>query len=352
MFNRFCFGVLLLAGLALPFTGCDTSTGLDSITVSPATAAMTVGGATLQLTAVGTFGNGSKPTSGPVSAVTWTSSPTTVATVDPSTGVVTAVSAGTATITATANGFNGPVTATATITVTGGSNSGSGSTTGNSQEALQSIQIVPGGITVSNKGMTGQFLAFGTFSVAPYVRDLTNQVTWISDAPEVATIDSTGATGEQGGLATAMGYTGDAVIYAEATNPDGTIVLSNPETFTCKDQSGVCEPDVPTPLLATLTVYNAGENTTTWLVTAPSDTGIPNLIHCGGSVEQASTGGSVCTGTYAVGSPVTLTESPTGTGFGGWSSNCPSMTGVTGPPYPSTCTFTLNGDTSVGAIFY
>jgi hypothetical protein len=239
-------------------------------------------------------------------------------------------------------------TLTVTSTVAGGG-SGAGA-------LLLSINIVPAGITVSNKGQTGQFLAFGTYSAAPTVRDLTNQVTWISTSPEVASVDSGGVSGEVGGLATAQGYTGDDVLYAQASNPDGTIILSNPETFTCKDPiANTCVQTVAHPQFATLTVYNAGENSTTWLVTAPSDTGTPNLISCG---PGSTTGGSVCTGTYETGSTVVLTESPTGTDFGGWSSGdgvagvgCQPAAGTTLLNSP-TCTVTLTGDTSVGAIFY
>ena len=108
------------------------------------------------------------------------------------------------------------------------------------------------------------------------MRDLTNTVTWISLLPEVASIDSGGISGETGGLATAQGYTGDSVIYAEATNPDGTVVLSNSQTFTCKDPTtNVCIQTVAHPQFATITVFIEGENTTPTgeYVTAPSDTG-------------------------------------------------------------------------------
>jgi hypothetical protein len=159
-----------------------------------------------------------------------------------------------------------------------------------------------------------------------------------------------------------MGYTGLSVIYAEATNPDGTVVLSNPTSFSCIDPlTNVCSQAVATPQFATVTFYNAGENTTTWLVTAPSDTGTPNLIHCGPGWTGA--GGSVCTGTYETGTTVTLTASPTGAGFGGWNFGdgasppppaggvCQPATGTTLLNSP-TCTVVLSGNTSVGAIFY
>ena len=116
MFNRFCFGTFLLACLAVPFTGCNnTSSGLDSIQVTPSTSSIAVG-TTVQLTATGTFGNGSHPTYQDItSQATWTSANTSVAIVGPCTagssgcptggladGVVRAEGNGTTTITATA----------------------------------------------------------------------------------------------------------------------------------------------------------------------------------------------------------------------------------------------------------
>ena len=125
MFNRFCFGALLLAGFAVTLTGCTVSNGLDSIAVTPTTNALVVGGATLQLTATGTYGNGSHPTTQNISGqVAWTSASPGVATVGATSGIVTPVSAGSTTITASAMGFNGPVTSSVSVTVTGGSGSG------------------------------------------------------------------------------------------------------------------------------------------------------------------------------------------------------------------------------------
>jgi hypothetical protein len=346
-------------------------TNTDKSVVTGTATFTVVGGTTEQVTALTVYPNSQAATSqdqqsqffvlgaagsngllyDETSQVVWTSSNEAVATIGTSghgtAGLVTAVGAGATTITATWTNQDGSkVVGTANYSATLGA----------AQEPLLSITIVPGNITVSNKGMTGQYLAFGTYSATPTVRDLTNQVTWISLLPEVASINSGGVTGEVGGLATAQGYTGFTPIYAQAINPDGTVVLSNSETFTCSDATTqICEQAVAHPQFATITVFNAGENTTTWLVTAPSDTGTPNLIHCG---PGSKTGGSVCTGTYETGSTVVLTESPTGSGFGGWSSGdgspgvgCIPASGKTLLDSP-TCTVTLTGDTSVGAIFY
>ncbi len=284
--------------------------------------------------------------------VVWSSSNLAVATIgtagDGTPGLATAVGAGTTTIEAKyINKDGSEVVTTGAYSVTIGA----------AQEPLLSINVVPAGTTVSNKSMTGQYLAFGTYSTTPTIRDLTNQVTWLSLLPEVASISSGGTSGENGGLATAQGYTGSTVIYAEMTNPDGTVVLSNPQQFTCKDPAtNVCDQEIAHPQFATITVFIVGENTTPGYVTAPSDTGLPNLIHCGPG--WTGSGGQVCTGTYETGSQVVLTASPTGNTFGGWSSGdgapgvgCQPDTGYTLANSPH-CTVTLFGNTSVGAIFY
>jgi hypothetical protein len=326
---------------------------VTALTIYPGSSTATSADQTTQFFVLGTESGGLQ--FDVTSQVVWTSSNSTVAAIGTAgngvPGLATAKGAGATTFTATwTNKDSSEVVATATYAVTLGA----------APEPLLSIAIVPGGVTVSNKGMTAQYLAFGTFSTTPTVKDLTSTATWISLTPEVVSINSGGTTGEIGGLATAMGYTGNGVIYAEATNPDGTVVLSNAEQFTCKDPiTSVCDQGVAAPQFATLTFYNAGENTATWLVTAPSDTGTPNLIHCGPGWTGA--GGSVCTGTYETGSTVTLTASPTGAGFGGWNAGdgvTPVPPGVCQPKAGTTllnsptCTVVLSGNTSVGAIFY
>jgi hypothetical protein len=155
---------------------------------------------------------------------------------------------------------------------------------------------------------------------------------------------------------------GNANIIAEATNPsDGTIQTAT-ATFNCPlvlpnpngnpPTPGSCYPGSQAPsLLATLTVYNEGLNTTNWEVTAPSATGTKNVLHCGpGWALNGGTGGSVCVATYPVGTTVTLTAPATGANFGGWSYNC-TQQGVVTAAGPNSCTVTLTTDDTVGGIF-
>jgi hypothetical protein len=270
---------------------------------------------------------------------------------------------GTSTITAQLTNPDGSVlTATATVSVTATA----------APEPLLSLQIIPASLTVENLQDTGNFLAVGTFSTAPYVRDLTNSVTWLSSFPNifpVVTANNSGANpGVPAGTVTAYGN-GGATIIAEATDPTTKSIQTATATFNCPlvlpnppATPGSCfEGSQAASLLATVTVYNEGLNTTDWLITAPSATGTPNVIHCGPGSVNAGLGGSVCVATYPIGTPVVLTAPATAAKFGGWSTSCatinPDPSTAAGP---NTCSFTItagsgstpaNSNISVGAIF-
>jgi Bacterial Ig-like domain (group 2) len=380
MFARCSVRELLLPCLILclgsSLIGCATN-GLDSVQVTPPAQALAVG-QTAQFTATGTYGNANHlSTQNITSLVTWTSTTPAVATVNAS-GVVTAVSAGTTTIVATSTAFNGPTSSSATLTVTGSSGTG-GSSGGN----ILSLTIIPSGIVFGSLTQSGQFLAIGTFSTAPTVRDLTNSVKWLTSAPNVfpitnysPTVPGTGT--QNGGVVSAYGASVGsvgAVITAEALDSNGSLATATanvgcpfkaataPTLPTATSPGtpgdpGSCNEPIP-QLLSTLTVYNEGLNPNTpeqggnWLVTAlsavppPPGTTSPPVLHCGPGSPGAGLGGSVCTATYPLltnGVPTTVTltaPKQTGVKFGGWSSNC-------------TNTGTINlsaSDATVGAIF-
>ena len=141
-------------------------------------------------------------------------------------GLPTGVSAGTTTITAELTNTDGSVVSgTATVVISAYARAG----------ASALAHHHSGSITVGNLQDTGQFLAIGTYSTAPYIRDLTNSpsLTWISDVPSVFPVDtnSGGNSGATAGIVTAFGN-GSANIIAEATSSDGTIQTAT-ATFNC-----------------------------------------------------------------------------------------------------------------------
>lgn len=165
-------------------------TGVD---VAPATAALNVG-ATQQLTAT------VAPTDATDKTVAWTSSAPSIATVSTS-GLVTAVANGSATITATTT--DGSFTDTSAITVT---------------TAVTGVDLTPATVTLSLAGTTTQQL---TATVAPATAS--NQaVTYVSSAPSIATVSSTG-------LVTAVA-TGSATITVTTT--DGSFTDTTAVTVT------------------------------------------------------------------------------------------------------------------------
>jgi hypothetical protein len=325
-----------------------------ALTITPGSQSLSATGQTGQFIALGTSGSTGlieDVTSSPL--IQWTSSIPSIATVS-STGLVQGVSVGSTTITAILTNKDGSVvTADSSVAVTLTA----------APEPLLSLTIIPSAISVGNLQATGQFLAIGTFSTAPYVRDLTNSVAWLSSTPNVFPV-GTNSSNSQGksnaGVASAYGN-GSAVIIAEATAADGSVQtatatfscpLALPDPTTHPPTPGSCYPgSEATALLSTLTVYNEGLNTTNWEITAPSATGTPNVLHCGPG--WTGTGGSVCTATFPAttnGAPTqVILTSPAGAGaFGGWSTNCVATT-VTAAG-PNTCTVILTTDETVGAI--
>jgi len=166
---------------------------LISIAVNPATSSIALGTAQ-QFSAVGTFDDGSTQL---LPSVTWSSSATSVASVDVN-GVASGVTAGTATITAASGSVNG----SASLTVNGAS--------------LVSIALAPANSSMA-VGTTVQFSATGTFSDSS-TQDISASVLWSSSNSLAATISS-------GGLASSSA-TGNTTIKAEFGSVSGSTNLA------------------------------------------------------------------------------------------------------------------------------
>jgi hypothetical protein len=191
------FAVLatLVAGVAC--RGFFVKPILSSIAVGPASPSIQTGTTnnTVQMTVFGTNNDGST-TSNP--SVSWTITPTSVATIS-SGGLVTSVSTGTATVTATAN-QNPSITGTQTVTVTVG--------------CIQSIVITPSVASISVGGTPNTQVYKANATTCNSVVDITNVAIWTSSNTSIATI--------AGGTATAVAQ-GTTIINAKS----GGIVSNN-----------------------------------------------------------------------------------------------------------------------------
>jgi uncharacterized protein YjdB len=337
-----------------------------AVTILPSSQTLSSLGQTAQFIALatsGTTGLQQDVTSSP--QLKWNSSVPSAGSIS-ATGLAKDLGAGNSTITAVLSNSDGSVisnTATLATTLTA------------APQDLLSLTIIPSSIGLQNLQGSGQFLAIGTFSTPPYVRDVTNSAQWITTAPNVFPVTTNNsvppsAGTQNGGVATAFG-TGSATIVAEMIGSDKTVQTATatiacplvlPDPTAHPPVPGSCFPgSQAAALLQTLTVYNEGLNTTNWLVTAPSATAVagdPPVLHCG---PGSTSGGSVCTATYPLNTQVILTAQ-VGAKFGGWSYNCtpsdangvplnPVVLSEAGPNYCTVNFTSSNTDITVGAIF-
>jgi Divergent InlB B-repeat domain/Bacterial Ig-like domain (group 2) len=188
------------------------------------------------------------------------------------------------------------------------------SSCGNKQE-LVSIAIQPGvetfGATnipvIDDAGLNVQLRALGTYVHPPVTKDITNQVTWASNTPQMVTVNSTGliaATGDACG-GTLISATVQTNADAGGLSASGAVVTgfmtANVVCFTGTGGGGGGEP--------TLTLNFSGLGTGTVTVS-------PSGFSC------ASTN-VTCTTSFPSGTTVTLTAAPVGSSsFGGWSGGC------------------------------
>src|SRR5215470_2269064 len=189
-------GISLLLAIAACGSGSKASSAprtLTSLVITPANSSVAVG-STRQLTATGTYSDGS--TSNLTSSVNWTSSDPTVETVSNS-GLVTGVGLGTAMITAA----SGAVSIHTSVAVT---------------PALVSIAVTPSTPSIAVNG-TQQFTATGTYSDSSQ-QDITGSVTWSSSDGNVATMTNAG-------LATGVAA-GSVTIHAVSGNVNGSTTLT------------------------------------------------------------------------------------------------------------------------------
>lgn len=209
------------------------------------------------------------------------------------------------------------------------------SSCGHSQE-LVSIQVQPPVETlgapnvpvIDNAGAQVQLRALGTYVHPPVTKDITNQVTWTSNTPQMFTVDSTGlltATGETCG-GTLVSATVTTNSSAGGLSSSGALVTgymtANVVCFTGSSGGGTGSP------VLTLTFAGNGAGTVT---------SSPSGLSCASP--------SPCLAQFASGTVVTLTATPTGSSqFASWL-NCDT------PASTNPCTVTLTANQTVTVTF-
>jgi len=186
---------------------------------------------------------------------------------------------------------------------------------------LTSLQIQPSGANfgAGDSALFVNFKAYGTFEHPPQTKDLTNEVTWISDTPQVATVNAHGVQGEVSPVENDCGKANVSATFQDG----GNLVLSNSPAQIVVDGplSSGCTPAGPPPIL---TLNFAG--------TVPgSVTSVPAGINC--------TSPSSCSSAFTAGTTVTLTAATTGKTI--------VWTGCNTTPPPNQCTVVMENNVAV-----
>jgi hypothetical protein len=170
----------------------------------------------------------------------------------------------------------------------------------------------------ADAGLTVQLRALGTYIHPPVTKDITTQVTWASNTPGIATVNSTGLL-----TVTGIDCGGSIVSATLTTNNSGTVPSRGALVTGSMTANVVCF----TGAGPILTVNFAGTG-------AGTVTSSPPALNCV----------ATCAASFPSGTLVTLTATSNGT-FGGWLGSCDIING-------QTCTISsLTSDRSVTVTF-
>ncbi len=267
------------------------ATTVVSIAVTPGTASIPTNGVQAFI-AIATFGDGS--TRDVSATANWTTATAGIATVAPTSGVVTGVSSGSSVITAS---FGGKSSA-ATVSVT--------------TATLVSLAITPGSAVVPVNGVQA-FTAMATYSDGS-VRDVTPYVTWTSGTTTVGTVGQT--TGVVTGLAS--GSSQLSVSFGGKTSSVAVTVTSATLVSVTVTPAATTLPIASTQALTAKATYSDGNvvditTAAVWGSNAPliasvaANTGVATAVSAGTAVVTATSGGKSGSATLTV-SSVTLTS--------------------------------------------
>jgi len=288
----------------------------------------------LQFSATGYYSNGT--TSDQSTAVTWSSSSTSVATVD-NTGLATGIGLGFTNINATLANISAQTTSQLEV------------------DQLNSITIAPADQDIALGGSQA-FTATGAFTLAAggtASQDITSQVTWASSNPDVATIDNTGNATSVGQGSTTISATSCDTFTTTST----TLTVGPPVTVSLQitPAAGTAAVGTTVQYTAVRLLSDGTTQPTTNPVTWSSDTTSVATINASTGLAQAISAGTAnITATEAVTGytgTVPLTVQAAAARFAyvanisGGSSNSGSITSFTVNPSSTSTPLTFLADT-------
>ena len=243
-------------------------------------------GATQKLTATATYTDGTQ--SSVTSAVQWSTSAVNVVTVGSNIGtygVINGVSAGTGTVTAAVGAISG----SSTVIV----------------KSQQSITVSPGNPLLGN-GMQQQFTAMASYGDST-TEDISSYVTWGSDTPTVATINSQGvATAAGAGQATISASTGavagtttltvKTIASLQVSPSSATLAANGQQSFTViANYTDSTQQD-----LTQLATWNSSSPKIASVSKGPANQGIVTGLTAGGPITISASAGTAPAATAAV----------------------------------------------------
>lgn len=164
------------------------------------------------------------------------------------------------------------------------------------------------------------FTATGTYIHPPATKDITNQVTWAADVPELLLINYNGVAGRIAPDGTDCGISNISATAPEGTGGAGNIVIGY-ATVTVQDPTNPLCP--------------GGSTSTGELVVTPAGTGTGTVVSAPAGI---SCPGTACGAQFPAGELVTLTATANaGSTFATWAGCTPS------PTNPDECTATVPG---------
>jgi hypothetical protein len=184
---------------------------------------------------------------------------------------------------------------------------------------LVSIAIQPSGATfgAADPTLFVDFKAFGTYVHPPQTKDITTQVTWQTDTPQVAQVTGLGVVSPNIGCGTAEVFATFRDGSNDVVSNSAHIIVDGPASQGCP-QGGV---------LSNLAV-TIGAGGTGTITSSPAG------INCG----------ATCAAQFTTGTTVTLTATPTSPSISVSWANCDTSSGTA-------CTVFLQADRIVTATF-